>query len=70
MFVWELPEFSSSPVLHGWNLAAMGEFQTGQPFTVNTAVLVITLFSQNTALGQTVSVTQFVIPWGVSVSEG
>ena len=38
LIAWELPEFGANPFLHAWNLAAVVEAQTGQPFSVNTAV--------------------------------
>ena len=37
-FTWALPGASASALLRDWNLAAIGEFQSGQPFTVNTSL--------------------------------
>ncbi len=37
-WVWDLPGASVHPILARWRLAGIGEFQTGQPFTVNTAL--------------------------------
>jgi len=37
-FTWALPGASASALLRDWSLAAMGEFQSGQPFTVNTSL--------------------------------
>ena len=34
-FVWQLPGGASNRWLRGWTLSAIGEFQTGQPFTLN-----------------------------------
>ncbi len=36
-FIWELPGQSLPAPFRNWRLAGIGEFQTGQPFTVNTA---------------------------------
>jgi hypothetical protein len=36
--VWEVPALWGRAALRGWKLAAVAELQTGQPFTVNTAV--------------------------------
>ncbi|HEY2934150.1 MAG TPA: TonB-dependent receptor [Acidobacteriota bacterium] len=36
-FLWEIPG-SARPLLRSWKLAGTMEFQTGQPFTVNTAI--------------------------------
>jgi hypothetical protein len=36
--VWDVPALWGRAALRGWKLAAVAEFQTGQPFTVNTAV--------------------------------
>lgn len=36
--VWDLPSLHGQPVLRDWQLSAVGELQTGQPFTVNTAL--------------------------------
>jgi hypothetical protein len=36
--VWQLPAMSVFSFLSGWNAAAITEFQTGQPYTVNTAI--------------------------------
>jgi Carboxypeptidase regulatory-like domain/Bacterial Ig domain len=33
-FIWDLPRFSSSTLLAGWQIASIGTFQTGQPFTM------------------------------------
>ncbi len=37
-FNWALPGGSAGALLRDWNLAAIGEFQSGQPFTVNTSL--------------------------------
>jgi hypothetical protein len=37
-FGWALPRASASAFLRDWNLAAIGEFQSGQPFTANTSL--------------------------------
>ncbi len=36
--VWDMPVFADSILLKNWKWAAVGEFQTGQPYTVNSAV--------------------------------
>jgi Carboxypeptidase regulatory-like domain/TonB dependent receptor len=33
-FVWDLPFFGQSKILGGWQLASIGTFQTGQPYSV------------------------------------
>ncbi len=38
LFSWELPPRTANGILRGWNMAAMGEFQSGQPYTVNTSL--------------------------------
>jgi hypothetical protein len=38
LFVWDLPGIQNNAVLRNWKWAAVGEFQNGQPFTVNTAL--------------------------------
>ncbi len=37
-FVWDLPAVKDHAVFRNWKWAAVGEFQTGQPFTVNTSL--------------------------------
>ncbi|MEE8349051.1 MAG: carboxypeptidase-like regulatory domain-containing protein [Acidobacteriota bacterium] len=37
-FTWDLGTGSAHPLLKDWKLLALGEFQTGQPFTVNTSL--------------------------------
>ena len=37
-FVWDFLASSAHPLLKDWKLIALGEFQTGQPFTVNTSL--------------------------------
>jgi hypothetical protein len=32
--IWDLPVFRQNPVLGGWQLASIGTFQTGQPYSV------------------------------------
>jgi Carboxypeptidase regulatory-like domain/TonB dependent receptor-like, beta-barrel len=36
--VWDIPAISTHRAFRDWRIAATAEFQTGQPFTVNTAV--------------------------------
>ena len=36
--VWTLPTTSVGGIFKGWSLAAIGEFQTGQPYTVNSSI--------------------------------
>lgn len=36
--LWHLPQVNGFSFLSGWNAAAVSEFQTGQPYTLNTAV--------------------------------
>jgi hypothetical protein len=38
LFNWDLPAPAARALLRGWSLSAMGEFQSGQPFTVNTSL--------------------------------
>jgi len=38
LFTYDLLGLPSNAMLRGWRLAAMGEFQGGQPFTVNTSL--------------------------------
>ncbi len=33
-FIWDLPIFGGNNILGGWQLASIGQFQTGQPYTV------------------------------------
>ena len=33
-FIWDLPIFETSKILGGWQLASIGTFQTGQPYSV------------------------------------
>ncbi len=35
-FVWKIPGIAGKRIFSNWTLATTGEFQTGQPFTVNT----------------------------------
>lgn len=37
-FIWQLPRLSDRWWLRDWNLSSIGEFQTGQPFTVNSVL--------------------------------
>lgn len=37
LFRWEFPQTFLKGTLEGWSVAAIGEFQKGQPFTVNTS---------------------------------
>jgi carboxypeptidase family protein len=37
-WVWDLPFFEQNKILGGWQLAGIGTFQTGQPFTVLTGL--------------------------------
>jgi hypothetical protein len=36
--VWDVPAFSKHKLFRNWRVATTAEFQTGQPFTVNTAI--------------------------------
>ena len=36
--VWDLPTYGGGALLRDWKLVALGEFQTGQPFVVNTSL--------------------------------
>src|SRR5205814_8924191 len=36
--IWDIPAVTSHKAFRGWRLASTTEFQTGQPFTVNTVV--------------------------------
>ena len=36
--IWDIPAMSPHKIFQGWRIAATAEFQTGQPFTVNTAI--------------------------------
>ncbi len=36
--LWDLPAFRQARVLRGWRLAAVAEFQSGQPYTINSAL--------------------------------
>jgi hypothetical protein len=38
LFTWDLPAPAAIVLLRGWSLSTMGEFQGGQPFTVNTSL--------------------------------
>ena len=38
LLVWDLPSAARHTALQGWKLSMLGEFQTGQPFTVNTSL--------------------------------
>src|SRR5262249_20692461 len=37
-FIWDLPIFGKSKLLGGWQMASIGTFQTGQPYSVLAAI--------------------------------